>query len=194
MSLQANRSKKDRFCDALCSVLGEPEYLLSGEVSVSVEWMIHERLRYETLVTPDVDNTLKVVLDAISGPMGVLINDCQVHHVGCHWIDWTRPDEQVTVTIKHISDDWVRKKDLVFVKFDKHLCWPLNLDLPTALLQNVLTMVEQTIDANRELMALTDACYLAQRVMPIQRFFHSGRLEGFKIMTVEQIREHVRLT
>jgi Holliday junction resolvase RusA-like endonuclease len=110
VSLQANRSKKDRFCDALCSVLGEPEYLLSGEVSVSVEWMIHERLRYETLVTPDVDNTLKVVLDAISGPMGVLINDCQVHHVGCHWIDWTRPDEQVTVTIKHISDDWVRKK------------------------------------------------------------------------------------
>lgn len=78
VSLQSRRKNKAAFSQSLRAALGTPQYLLSGEVSIYAEWLIHERVRYETLQAPDVDNTLKVVLDALCGPDGVLVNDCQV--------------------------------------------------------------------------------------------------------------------
>ena len=77
VSLQSRRARKSTFSQVLRDQLGTPQYFLSGEVSITVEWLIHERTRYETPIAPDVDNTLKVVLDTLCGPDGVLINDCQ---------------------------------------------------------------------------------------------------------------------
>jgi hypothetical protein len=174
-------------------VLGAPHYFLCGEVSIALEWLIHERIRYETLFAPDVDNTLKVVLDALCGPDGVLINDCQVQHVSCHWIDWTSPEQQLTVTIKHSPDDWVPKNELVFVRVARNLCWPLNLDQPTRVTELILNHLQRMAAAKQKLLNLTGDWYEANRVMPIQQPFHSGRLRGFKVMTIDQVRAQLGL-
>lgn len=89
-SLQAKRWKKRRLTEAVKAALQQPKYLLTGEVSVRIEWLVHERLRYETLVAPDVDNIIKAVLDAVCGPEGVLVNDCKVQNVASSWIDDNR--------------------------------------------------------------------------------------------------------
>src|SRR5207244_5710585 len=50
--------------------------LLTGEVAVEVEWVLHERYRWESglmLTTPDVDNIVKPLLDALCGPDALLI-------------------------------------------------------------------------------------------------------------------------
>lgn len=193
VSLQSRRGKKSAFSQALQSALGAPQYLLSGEVSIRAEWLVHERIRYETVEAPDVDNTLKVVLDALCGPQGVLINDCQVQHVSCHWIDWTRTEQQFTVTIEHLRDDWVRKEALVFVEAARLLCWPLNLDLPPEVIGMLLTRLQEMIAANQEILDLTGDWCVAKRILPVQQPFHRGRLRGFKIMTVAQVRNELGL-
>jgi len=194
VSLQARRPKKTALSVALCAALGAPEYLLSGEVAISVEWLIHERLRYETLAAPDVDNSLKVVLDALCGPAGVLINDCQVQSVSCHWIDWTSNEQQLTVTLRHSPDDWVRKKGLVFVRASGRLCWPINLDLPVEAVLTILDALERMTSLNREVLRATGDWQAAQYVMPIQQPFHSGRLRGFTVLTPDEIRMRLRAT
>jgi Holliday junction resolvase RusA-like endonuclease len=90
VSLQSRRINKTNLTRAIQTALQRPQYLLTGEVSITIEWLIHERLRYETLVAPDVDNIVKVVLDALCGPAGVLVNDCQVQRIACSWIDTTK--------------------------------------------------------------------------------------------------------
>lgn len=190
VSLQSRRKNKAAFSQSLRAALGTPQYLLSGEVSIYAEWLIHERVRYETLQAPDVD---KVVLDALCGPGGVLVNDCQVQHVSCHWIDWTSPGQQLTVTIRHSPDDWIRKKDLVFVGLAGHLCWPVNLDLPSEALGPILSVLERMVVVNQQLRNRGEDWYAAQRVLPVQQPFHSGRLRGFKVMTPEEVKAAIGL-
>ena len=162
-------------------------------MSITTEWLIHERLRYETLTAPDVDNTLKVVLDSLCGPEGVLINDCQVQHVSCHWIDWTRSDQQLTVTVRHSPDDWISKQGLVFVEVARRLCWPVSLDWPPKALALVLEHLDRATSANERILELMDDWGLAQRVLPLQQPYHRGRLRGFTVMSVNEVRDALAL-
>jgi Holliday junction resolvase RusA-like endonuclease len=174
-SLQSGAARKEAFRNKLRAALGEPQYLLTGEVSVEAEWLLPERIRYETLLSPDVDNTLKVTLDALCGPAGILVNDRQVQHVSCHWIDWTREDQQFTVVVKHRPDDWIRKHGLAFVEV-------INID-----------SIARMSDANQKLLELTGDWHLAQLVMPIQRPFHRGRLGGFRVLSLAEARREIGL-
>lgn len=174
-SLQSGAARKEAFRNKLRAALGEPQYLLTGEVSVEAEWLLPERIRYETLLSPDVDNTLKVTLDALCGPAGILVNDCQVQHVSCYWIDWTREDQQFTVVVKHRPDDWIRKHGLAFVEV-------INID-----------SIARMSDANQKLLELTGDWHLAQLVMPIQRPFHRGRLGGFRVLSLAEARREIGL-
>ena len=140
-----------------------------------------------------VDNTLKVTLDALCGPAGVLINDCQVQHVFCHWIDWTQEDQQFTVVVKHRPDEWIRKKGLVFVEVVNGLCWPINLGLPAAANELVMESMARMSDASRKLLELTGDWHLAQLVMPIQRPFHRGRLREFRVLSPAEARREIGL-
>lgn len=192
-SLQSGAARKEAFRNKLRAALGEPQYLLTGEVSVEAEWLLPERIRYETLLSPDVDNTLKVTLDALCGPAGILVNDCQVQHVSCHWIDWTREDQQFTVVVKHRPDDWIRKHGLAFVEVINGLCWPINLDLPATANGLMIDSIARMSDANQKLLELTGDWHLAQLVMPIQRPFHRGRLGRFRVLSLAEARREIGL-
>src|SRR5689334_20678474 len=92
-SLQSRSLLKQVVKDRMkAAVLGRP-YLLSGDVEIRITWLIHEREHYFGVHAPDIDNILKPLLDGISGPEGILVNDCQVQSVSCSWIDWLS-DEQ----------------------------------------------------------------------------------------------------
>ena len=110
-----NRDGYRAFKDAVSSCVRPVQYLLSGEVQLEVEWYIHERERYETDRSPDVDNILKPILDGISGPDGLLINDCQVQAIDCRWIDQAEESQSLFVRVRFMSDEWAPKKQLAFV-------------------------------------------------------------------------------
>lgn len=100
VSLQASRAQKEVITNAIRSAIADHGFILTNDVKISIEWLVNEQRRYETDAAPDVDNIIKPIIDALCGPQGVLVDDCQVQFVSCHWIDWERDDQQVTIHIE----------------------------------------------------------------------------------------------
>ena len=80
---------------------------------------------YESDRTADIDNVIKPILDGLTGPDGVMIDDNQVQNVQCYWIDQLDAPKAI-LTIDNRARQYVFKKDLVFVHMGEHLYFPIN--------------------------------------------------------------------
>jgi len=188
VSQQARTDVKDAFKQAVLEISRTAQYLFSGDVQLSVEWLISERTRYETDRAPDVDNILKPLIDSFVGPDGLLIDDNQVQHVSCSWIDWNNESEQLRVELRFSPDDWIPKQGLVFVKFGNGLCLPIpnwgNREQKLRLLETYSSLLKARGEANQQGLPYT----WSQILMPKQRVFHRTRLNGFNVLSEEEFR------
>jgi Holliday junction resolvase RusA-like endonuclease len=187
VSLQAPRKKKDAIIAAIRQAVGDTGYILSGEVKVIIEWLVHPRLKYETLDAPDVDNVTKVTLDALCGPEGVLINDCQVQSLECYWMDWNSSEQRTSIRIQFMNDEWLPKDGLRFVRVKGSLCFPLTSGLPNWTVLHLLQRIEQAFQVRSQ----SDDYHLGRSLMPLQQLFHVGRLQGFLILSSAELREEL---
>lgn len=191
VSQQSRRTEKDRFTKFICARFADSEYLLSGDVIVEIEWYVHEQERYESDVAPDVDNILKPLLDALCGPQGVLIDDCQVQAADCRWLDSYVHEQKITILLRFCNDEWVSKNALCFVHFGGGLCFPINLDGPPGA---VLVLVEHFCNMLAHRDALVESgreYYEAKHVLPIQRFFHRTRVGRFRTIELDALRKQL---
>jgi Holliday junction resolvase RusA-like endonuclease len=176
VSLQSAAARKEIVTDLIRKDTVRRDFFISGDVQIEVEWMQNEHWRYETHLSPDVDNILKPTIDAICGPSGVLLDDCQVQAVSCRWIDWTRTDQQFEIRIRFFPDEWLHKSGLLFIHMGQSLCFPFNVGIPPIALMVLVTTVVTAFEARDELLRLGAGPELASRVMPIQRFFNRARI------------------
>jgi Holliday junction resolvase RusA-like endonuclease len=186
-SLQAPRKKKDAVVAAIREAIGDTGYILSGEVKVVVEWLVHPRLKCETTQAPDIDNVIKVTLDALCGPAGLLINDCQVQSVECSWTDWNTSNQHVGIHIRFMADEWLPKDGLRFVRIKGPLCFPLMKDVPIPITLDTLERIQHVL----ELRSQSGDWYAGRDLMPIQRLFHVGHLKGFAVVDIAEIRQEL---
>ncbi|MEP0869734.1 RusA family crossover junction endodeoxyribonuclease [Trichocoleus desertorum AS-A10] len=189
VSQQANAAAKSAVTNEIRSITRLLEYILTGDVKIEIEWLVHEQLRYESDQAPDVDNIIKPLLDGLCGPEGLLRDDCQVQSVSCYWIDWTREDQQIAVRVSYMPDDWLKKKNLFFVQYPKGLCFPVNRDLPHKALNLIVNRVETMLADREELQQLSNDYYFSKTLLPIQRFFHRTRINGFSVVKIDEIRD-----
>jgi Holliday junction resolvase RusA-like endonuclease len=184
---KASRARKDALTQQIKARTSKEQYLLTGEVKVDIEWLIHERDRHESPRSPDIDNILKPILDALQGPDGIMVNDAQVQEICCRWIDWTRREQRLDLRIHYLEDEWIEKDGLIFVRMTPTLCMPHNRTLPADGALVILEAWERQFAARAELLALTADYHAANRVMPVQRPFHISRVRAFATVTLEQI-------
>jgi len=188
VSQQASSESKKALRHAIRRVLGTAQYLLTGDIRVEVKWSISEQVRYETDRAPDVDNILKPLLDSLVGPNGIIIDDNQVQHVSCSWTDWKREGEELTVALHFISDEWLPKKGLIFVQFDRGICLPIpasaSEDQCLDLLEAYKSLLLSRADADSQGLPYT----WAKVIMPKQRVFHRTRLGQFLVESEEKFR------
>ena len=189
ISRQAGKQKKRDLIDAIQGVTRKVKYLLSGDVQIEIEWLVHEKERYETNDSPDIDNILKPIIDALCGPDGLLIDDCQLQAVTSAWIDWTSTDHLLNFNIKFMSDEWVRKEDLVFIHLGDNLYFPMQENMPPQLGAQLLNSVQEMIALKGKLEAQTGDYYAASQMLPIQRLFHRSKLNAFKVMEASTFRK-----
>ena len=182
VSQQAKAESKAAFGAALRNITKDYQFLLSGDVSVTVEWTISEQARYETDRSPDVDNILKPLLDATTGPSGVLVDDNQVQHVSCHWVDSYAGAERLTIALRYSPDEWLRKDGLYFVQLAGGLCVPLSHDTPLDFQRAVVLRYESALKLRNEALAKGIEYYSANFIMPVQRVFHRTRLGAFEVV------------
>lgn len=188
VSLQANSAKRTEFKNYIVSLVQNAKYLLSGDVKVFIEWYIHEQKRYETSSSADVDNIIKPLLDALTGPKGIMIDDSQVQTVSCNWIDSYSYDiERIVVNVEYSPDEFLPKEGLVFVKVQEHLYMPFSENIAKDSMISMLDIFEKMFSLRNELIEKSNDYYSANMVMSVQRVFHKGRLGGFSLKTREEL-------
>lgn len=193
VSLQANRKKKEVVTSEIQNITSKLSFLLVGDVQIGIQWQIHEQERYESDSSADVDNILKPILDALSGSNGVLINDCQVQAVSCHWIDWDRDDQQITIRIEMFgNDEWLLKDGLVFAHMGKGLCYPIVLtEIDPQWTLDILESLEEMLIRREELLAKGASYYRARGIMSVQRVFHISRVQEFNVVQLADLKSEL---
>lgn len=182
VSQQATRAAKERFTAEVRKITEPLEYLLDGEIRLEIVWSISEYDRWETPDAPDVDNILKPLLDALCGPQGILLDDCQVQALGVSWLDWTLDTQSVEILLKFRSDEFLRKEGLSFVRFKDGLCFPIPGDIRKSHLQPWLQAAEAAVK-------LRDATGRIARSILHGNFIHRSRLTEFPVFSLEELRE-----
>ena len=91
---------------------------------------MHSIERQETDKVGDIDNITKPILDALTGPYGILIDDSQIGSVHTFWMS---RNEQVTYSVLRLdiqfsNDDCLDKHNLVFIQYWNAICIALNVD------------------------------------------------------------------
>ena len=187
VSQQSKAANKAVFSAAIKAITSQYTYILSGDVSISVEWSVHEQERYETDRAPDVDNILKPLIDALVGPDGLLVDDNQIQHVSCHWIDAPTMDERVQIRLQHTPDEWLSKSGLYFAQLEGGLCVALSQATPLEWQKKVIALYARCLQTRDEAIAQGMDYYSAKAIMPIQRVFHRSRVGQFNIVPAAQI-------
>ncbi len=178
VSLQSSSIKREFVKSQIKNKTQSIKYLLSGDVKIEIQWLLHEQQRYESPDSPDMDNIIKPILDGLSGPDGILIDDCQVQTVGSHWIDWTKKEHLINIYIKYIPDDYVMKEGLIFVNIDNNLFMPFNRNTPFFANMIILEQIRKMTDLKNKVLEKTGDYYQAKMFNSIQRVFHKSRIYG----------------
>lgn len=204
VSLQASRSKKNLVTNTIRSITKTAPFILTGDVQINIEWRIHEQTRYESDTSPDVDNIIKPIFDALCGSEGILIDDCQIQALDCRWIDWTRYDQEILIFIRFFEEyEWYRKDRLVFVHLGKGLCVPIYKNKPCEflgsdlnwyeLIKEKLNMYEKLLQKRDDKLQQGWDYYHAKQMMFSQRLFHRSRINEFQVFELDTLREEINL-
>lgn len=191
VSSQASKSKKDTLTEEIRKITKSIPNLLTGDVSIEILWFINEDERYESDEAADVDNILKPIIDALSGPEGILINDCQVQHVVSTWADRYDETEHIEISIAYEPDAWLQKENTMFVQLENALCMPIAKDLEPEMLKIFLDNFEMQLQARNRILERGGTYYQARSVMSIQRLFHRTRVGDFEVKRIEELRQNL---
>lgn len=188
VSQQADAEAKLALREAVHTITRTAGFLLTGDVKLSVEWLVSEQARYETDRSPDIDNILKPLIDSFAGPEGLLIDDNQLQHVSCSWIDWNNENEQLRIELMFSPDEWISKKGLIFIQFENGLCLPIpGSDAPHERI-GWLNAYTNLLAARKNADATGIPYAWARVLMPRQRVFHRTRIHGFTVLSEPEFR------
>jgi hypothetical protein len=164
--------------------------VLSGDVKVAIRWQVSARKRYESDSSADVDNIVKPILDALCGPDGILIDDCQVQELVCYWSDGhSHPEnEGVEIEMSFDPDVWMSKEGLVFLQVDRALYMPMSDDLPPSFVLKHAEHLAWRFDSAREMVNQGESPHLAYLTLPVQRVYHRSKIGAFRRATLEELR------
>ena len=199
VSVQSQSARKRELVDAIHAELSRFRWLISGSVQIEFAWYLHGVERQETDKVGDIDNITKPILDALTGPKGILIDDAQVGSVHTFWMS---RNEQLAYSVLKLeiqfsNDDCLDKHNLVFIRYWDAMCVALNVDFDD--LRSVLgaCVVVQARKRHRRLARL-----FRQLGAQVDRFFvsstwdfHRTGLGSFPpkdILTLDQFKRQVR--
>lgn len=180
-SRQASSAAKEFVTEIVRQQTDQFGFLLDGYVSLDVCWKLHEKYRWESDKSADLDNIVKPLLDALSGPRGILIDDSQVKSYTSSWISTCSEDQEVEITVQYIADEWLPKVGLFFVQVEGPLCYPVPGDLHGAGLRFWLHWISAAIECRRNMENLTGSYFPARYLMP-HGFFHRTRIHDFPVI------------
>lgn len=183
VSLQAGSGRKTTFQSALAEAIkGNTDRIFTGDVKAEVTWYISEERRYSTHIVADLDNIIKPLFDAVTGPTGIMIDDNQVQQLGASWEDAMPGNLKFTMVISALSpSEFIPRRNLEFIDFGTPYGCMLLGDIPAEMKLQQMAIVADAVRRHRALLAMNIEPGAAKQHMPRQRFFPSARLKGFNV-------------
>lgn len=130
VSAQSRTERKRELAQAIQAELSQFKWLIAGSVQIEFAWYLHGIERQETDKVGDIDNITKPILDSLTGPDGILIDDSQIGSIHTFWMS---RNEQISYSILRLdvqfsNDDCLDKNSLVFIQYWHAMCIALNVD------------------------------------------------------------------
>ncbi|AWI88462.1 MULTISPECIES: RusA family crossover junction endodeoxyribonuclease [unclassified Methylobacterium] len=187
LSKQGKKQRREGLLKSTSEELNKIPFLFSDDVEITIELFLHEQNRYETDRSADIDNVVKPLLDVMTGPNGLMIDDNQVQSIRNFWVD-TDESEHAIVTVSPLLEGTVQKGGLVFVNMWKQMYFPLNEKLPPKAVSLFLDALSGHIKT-RNYLEQNGADYnTLRRMLPIQRLFHKTRITAFNVKSFDEMR------
>jgi len=182
VSLQASAARKASLkADLAIAVAAGTTGVFTGDLEVIIEWFISPHVRYGTRMVADLDNIVKPLLDAVTGPDGVMFDDNQVQSLRVSWLDPYVPSVRFRLNFEAISQDgYFLREELFFVEFSPERCFPILGGQSPLAVCLIVHHVDEMLRRHHELVA-SGAAEHADLVLPIQRFFPRSRLGRFVV-------------
>ena len=187
ISSQASSSAKAKLRNAIRSLTRQCPSLLTCDVQIDIRWWAPLKDRYESDSSADVDNIIKPVIDAISGPEGILVNDCQLQSISSFWVT-AQEHHSLDIVVKPFDQSVILKRHIVFVESMPRLYFPFDDLLPSGFNIRLLDMLVSTVEHRRSMEADGFDYSTISYMMPQQRFFHRTRVSDFRRMTMAEYR------
>lgn len=192
VTLQATPSRRRDFKDALGSaVTAATKGIFTHDVEVTLIWFIEEARRYQTHLVADLDNVLKPILDAVTGPEALLIDDNQIQSIKASWMTPGLHGAGFQLTFAALMrEEYVSRQGLAFVEFSADRCYML----PGGLGEHAARFVasyRRMVGAYQDMLAAGIHEEVAQSVLPIARPFPRARLGRFPVRHHSEFAEPV---
>ncbi|WP_082499399.1 MULTISPECIES: RusA family crossover junction endodeoxyribonuclease [unclassified Rathayibacter] len=185
VSLQASGARRSNFQKAVSAVIEkDTSGLFTMDVKIELEWYVPVSTRYETHSIPDLDNVLKPLIDAISGPNRLMIDDNQVQSISAAWMDVRLDGVSFELRVSNLSHQSLSPRTgLYFVEVAPGICIPL-FDRYRGEFNDAYVQNFQFADwTRRESIKAGMSADRALAVMPDQRIFPRARLGGYLVET-----------
>ena len=185
VSVQSTKTVRDAYIARIKSELARFSFVLTGQLMLDITWLVPAKSRYETDAKADIDNCIKPIIDAFTGPDGVFINDCQLKGLFICWRHIESGEEQLIFEITFDPDQWCDKTRLVFIRLERGLCCPVNTMWPKHLREGWVQAMRTGENFKAEL-ELLGTPYLALAGMTGgNQPFHITRTAGFAVLSGE---------
>ncbi len=186
VSVQAKKVIRDSYLNSIKEQFVSLQYILTGDIFMDITWFISAKSRYETDAGADIDNCIKPIIDAFTGPDGLFIDDCQLRGLYISWSHITSDQERLLFELKFHPDEFSNKDELAFVRIDNGLCTPVNLNWSDELrtVWAELLIKGQITKESIENLGV-DYMYVAG-FLSNSRPFHVTRVKEFRFVSLEQ--------
>ncbi|WP_080428534.1 RusA family crossover junction endodeoxyribonuclease [Burkholderia ubonensis] len=186
VSVQSSKSVRDAYIATIKAEVSRFHFILTGQLVLNITWLTPAKSRYETDAKADIDNCLKPIIDAFTGPDGLFINDCQLKGLYICWRHIESESERLRFQFEFDSNQWCEKAGFAFIKLDRGLCSPVNRMWPKSM-RKLWVEAMQAGEQQRAKLEQLGASYLALVGMTGgSQPFHVTRTGGFILLTPEE--------
>lgn len=183
--MQSTKKVREAYLATIKSELSRFHFILTGQLMLEVTWLVPAKSRYETDAKADIDNCLKPIIDAFTGPDGLFINDCQLKGLYICWRHIASENERLHFKFEFDPDQWTEKGGLAFIRLERGLCCQVSLNWPIHLRKSWVEAM-QTGEHYKEKLEQLGASYLALAAMTGgSQPFHVTRTSGFPLLSAE---------
>lgn len=184
-SVQSSKVVRDKYLSRIKEKLSCYRYVLTGSLNLEIVWLVSAKSRHETDAKADIDNCLKPIIDAFTGPDGLFINDCQLQGLYICWRPSDSLSERLLFEFRFDADQWCGKERLAFLVLDRALCCPVDMAWPKVVREEWVSAMRAGKSYKTKLEELGVPYLAVAGMLGGSQPFHRTRTAGFPVLSAE---------